>query len=142
MRIVDAKVIKLTDGVIAMQQARRSFIIGLSSLAVASTLPSKLNMALASPLYPPIDRSYFDKSITPARAEIRFGYAAITWEGNDTQAARDIGEVGFRGIQLRANVLKDFNENPKRVAELLHQHKLQFVALSGGGPRGTDYVES
>lgn len=125
-----------------MKQARRSFIAGLGSLAVASMLPPKLNLAAASPLYPPIDLSCFDRPITPAPAEIRFGYAAITWQGNDTQAARDISEVGFRGIQLRANVLKDFNDNPKAVAELLRQHNLQFVALSGGGPSGTGYVES
>ena len=125
-----------------MKQARRSFIAGLGSLAAASMLPPKLNLAAASPLYPPIDPSCFDRSITPAPAETRFGYAAITWGGNDTQAARDISEVGFRGIQLRANVLKDFNYNPKTVAELLHQHKLQFVALSGGGPSGTGYIES
>ncbi|MBI4420795.1 MAG: hypothetical protein HY560_08215 [Gemmatimonadetes bacterium] len=35
--------------------------------------------------------------------DIRFGYAAITWGGNDRQAIDDIAAVGFRGIQLRAS---------------------------------------
>ena len=125
-----------------MQQTRRQFVTGLGSTAAASLVVGSFLRAAAEPIYPPIDLSYFDRPITPAPAEIRFGYAAITWEGNDAQAARDISEVGFRGIQLRANVLKDFDDNPKSVAQLLQRHDLQLVALSGGGPRGTNYVES
>src|SRR5262249_6936366 len=53
-----------------------------------------------------------------------------------------IGEAGFRGIQLRANVLKEFGDQPKALAELLWQHRLHFVALSGGGPRGNAYNEA
>jgi inosose dehydratase len=71
---------------------------------------------------------------------MRFGYAAITWGGNDAQAINDVSEVGFRGIQIRSNVLKDFGSKPKALAELLTQHKLEFVALSGGGPRDDAYV--
>jgi inosose dehydratase len=104
-----------------MKQSRRGFILGLGTLAAASVLPV---------------RARFKDS------EIRFGYAAITWDGNDRQAIKDVSEVGFRGIQLRANILKEFNENPKAVAHLLQQYKLQFVALSGGGPRGADYNEA
>jgi len=77
---------------------------------------------------------------SPAAAgspQIRFGYAAITWGGNDVQAIKDVGEVGFRGIQLRSPILKDFGDKPKALADLLKQHKLEFVALSGGGPRAT-----
>jgi inosose dehydratase len=104
-----------------MKQSRRGFILGLGTLAAASVLPV---------------RARFKHS------EIKFGYAAITWDGNDTQAIKDVSEVGFRGIQLRANILKEFNENPKAVGDLLQQYKLQFVALSGGGPRGADYNEA
>jgi inosose dehydratase len=71
---------------------------------------------------------------------MRFGYAAITWGGNDLQAINDVGEVGFRGIQLRSPILKDFGDKPKALADLLKQHKLTFVALSGGGPRNDAYV--
>jgi len=109
------------------QLSRRRFVISLSSLAAASVLPERLDSALARP-------SKF------AQSQMRFGYAAITWGGNDLQAIKDISEVGFRGIQIRSNVLKDFGDKPKALAELLKQHKLTFVALSGGGPRNDAYV--
>src|SRR5207302_689069 len=63
--------------------------------------------------------------------EIKFGYAAITWGDNDRQAIEDISSIGFRGIQLRANVLKGFPD-PSRLRDLLQQHHLTFVALSSG----------
>ena len=124
-------------------QSRRRFIINLGSLAAVSFLPPlKLARALEPPLYPPVDLSYFDKPITPAQSEIRFGYAAITWGGDDLQAIKDVSEVGFRGIQLRSNLLKEFGDKPKTISDILKQHGLQFVALSGGGPRGNNYNEA
>lgn len=124
------------------QQSRRQFFINLGSFTALTVLPvPTLANAFDPPLYLPADLSYFDKPITPAPAEIRFGYAAITWGGDDMRAIKDISEVGFRGIQLRSNVLKDFGDKPKAVADLLKQRGLQFVALSGGGPRGNDYSE-
>lgn len=83
-------------------------------------------------LYPPIDLSYFDTPVTPAPAQIRYGYAAITWGGDDLQAIKDISAVGFPGIQLRANVLKDYGAKPQALRDLLAQYKLDFVALSSG----------
>src|SRR5205085_8478663 len=76
------------------------------------------------------------------RQDIRFGYASISWWGNDLQTIKDISDLGFHGIQLRANILKDFGDRPNALRELLKQYKLQFVALSGGGPRGNDYDEA
>jgi inosose dehydratase len=117
-------------------KSRRNFLFNLGSLAAATALPvNTLARSLEPSLYPPVDLSYFDKSITPAPPMIRIGYHAITWGGNDLQAIKEIGELGFTGIQLRANILKDFGDKPKALTELLQQHKLQFVAMSGGGPR-------
>src|SRR5438445_95081 len=87
----------------------------------------------AAPLYPAMDLSYFDRPITAAPGRIRFGYAAITWNGNDAQAIKEISELGFPGIQLRSNILKDFGEQPKALRDLLDQHHLEMVALSSGG---------
>jgi inosose dehydratase len=128
--------------VMASQQSRRKFITKLGSFAALSALPVRtLPSAFAPPLYPDSDLSYFDKPITPAPSEIRFGYAAITWGGDDMQAIKDVSEAGYRGIQLRSNILKDFGDKPKALGDLLKRHGLQFVALSGGGPRGNDYSE-
>jgi len=69
----------------------------------------------------------------PARAgDIRLGYAAITWGGNDEQAIADISALGFPGIQLRASVLTKFGTQPAALRDLLAQHQLTFVALSSG----------
>src|SRR5215813_8090952 len=128
-----------------MSFSRRGFLVGMGTLAAASALPlDGFSKTFEPPLYPLVDLSYFDRSITPAPGQIRFGYAAITWDGNDVQAIQDISELGFPGIQLRSNVLKDYGDRPKALRDLLEQHHLVMVALSSGGVRlatGTDKDE-
>jgi inosose dehydratase len=63
---------------------------------------------------------------------IRFGYAAITWGGNDEQAIDDIASLGFRGIQLRSNAFAKYADRPAALRELLESRKLTMVALSSG----------
>jgi len=114
---------------------RRKFLAGLSAAAAASAASSVPAWALfAPPLYPPMDLSYFDKPIAPGPADIRLGYASITWSGNDRQAIEDISALGFHGIQLRANVIKDFS-SAGELKDLLQKHQLAMVALSSGGVR-------
>lgn len=125
--------------------SRRQFFYGLGALAAASALPADaLGGLVASPLYPPRDLSYFNEPIAHAAADIRLGYASITWGGNDTQAIKDIAEVGFRGIQLRSNIVPEYAEKPQALKELLAEHRLELVALSSGGVRiapGTEAEE-
>src|SRR5262249_26032885 len=52
--------------------------------------------------------------------------------GNDVQAIKDISEGGFRGIQLRSPILKDFGDRPKALQDLLKEYHLEMVALSSG----------
>ncbi len=128
-----------------MSISRRRFIISIGAVAAASSLPIKnFAGALEPALYPPVDLSYFDKPVTPAPSDIRFGYAAITWNEKDEQAITDISDVGFRGIQLRSNILKDYGARPKALRDLLEQHHLKMVALSSGGvgiASGTEAAE-
>ncbi|MGQ0640389.1 MAG: sugar phosphate isomerase/epimerase family protein [Gemmatimonadaceae bacterium] len=63
---------------------------------------------------------------------IRFGYAAITWGGNDEQAIEDIAALGFRGIQLRSNAFAKYADRPAALRELLERRGLTMVALSSG----------
>lgn len=65
-------------------------------------------------------------------ARVRFGYAAITWNGNDRQAIDDIAALGFRGIQLRQSAFDAWHERPSELKDLLSQKRLVFVALSSG----------
>jgi len=67
-----------------------------------------------------------------AAARIRFGYAAITWGGNDRQAIDDIAELGFRGIQLRQSAVTTWGNRPGELKDLLAERKLMLVAVSSG----------
>src|SRR6267378_4416635 len=114
--------------------SRRHFLVSLGAVAATSTVPVEtFARILDPPLYPPIDLSYFNNPITPAPGRIRFGYAAITWNNNDAQAIKEISELGFPGIQLRSNILKDYGERPKALRDLLDQYHLEMVAFSSGG---------
>src|SRR5687768_2213270 len=73
--------------------------------------------------------------------DIRFGYAAITWQGKDRQAIDDVAAVGFKGIQLRTSVLPEFGDKPAALKELLSKHGLTMVAFSSGGVRIDRAVE-
>ena len=63
---------------------------------------------------------------------LKIGYSAITWGGNDVQAMKDISDLGFKGIQLRSNILKEFGKKPLEVKELLKLHSLEFPMFSSG----------
>lgn len=66
------------------------------------------------------------------RVSPKFGYAAITWGGNDRAAIDDIAAVGYRGIQLRASAVTTWAGKPDELRALLAQRGLTFVALSSG----------
>jgi inosose dehydratase len=109
---------------------RREFLGGMGAAAIATSLPLQALNARET-LYPPADLSYFDTPIPPGPSEILFGYASITWGGKDRQAIDDIAAVGFRGIQLRSNIITEFG-TAGAVRDLLRQRELKFVALSSG----------
>ena len=67
--------------------------------------------------------------------DIQFGYAAITWQGQDRQAIEDVAAVGFKGIQLRTSALPEFGDKPAALKELLAKHRLTMVAFSSGNVR-------
>ena len=119
---------------------RREFLTGVGALGAASCVPFKTFQARAL-LYPPRDLSYFDTPITPGPSEIHWGYAAITWNGNDRQAIDDISALGFPGIQLRSNCIQEFG-NAAAVLDLLNKHHLKLVALSSGDLKIDPALES
>ena len=90
-------------------------MIGLAALCGSSSLASE---AFAAPRRKQAN-------------QMQIGYASITWGGNDVQAMEDIAALGYPGIQLRANTLKEFPD-PKQLAAKLAAQKLSFVALSSG----------
>lgn len=120
-----------------MSVSRRQFFIGLGAATVAASGAARAAELLRplGPLYPPVDLSYFDVPLPHGPSAIEIGYAAITWDGHDRRAIDDISAVGYPGIQLRANALKEFPD-PHALKQLLAEHHLAFVALSsdGGAP--------
>jgi inosose dehydratase len=122
---------------------RRRFLESIGALAAgaaASSLPWTVLHATER-LYPPADLSYFDRPISRAAARIHIGYAAITWNGNDRQAIDDIADLGYPGIQLRSNCIKEF-ASAREVRDLLEQHHLKMVALSSGSIKIDHGVEA
>jgi inosose dehydratase len=112
--------------------SRRAVLYGLGATAALSSASLRLAAAIPEPaLYPPMDLSHFDTPITPA-PDIRIGYASITWNGDDRQAIADIADLGYPGIQLRANVIPDWERRPRALADELAARRLTFVALSSG----------
>ena len=116
-----------------MSSSRRQFLASLGAVAASAAVPGSAARALAGPslLYPPADLSYFDLPLHHGAANIRIGYAAITWKGNNQQAIEEISALGYPGIQLLANVLDDYPD-PHALRDTLAKHDLTFVALSSG----------
>jgi inosose dehydratase len=100
---------------------RREFLGAVASSYVLSGLP-----------IPPKPRRGEGGSRTVHAASMTFGYAAITWGANITQAIDDIAAVGSRGIQLRGEAVAQYGERPKELRALLEQRKLAFAVLSSG----------
>jgi inosose dehydratase len=105
-----------------MSRTRRDFLIDLGTIGAAPMLANT-------------------RLIAQSRAKIKFGCAAITWDGNDEQAIQDVSALGFPGIQLRSNVVKTYGDRPEALRDLLAKHKLTMAALSSGDVRIDPAVE-
>ncbi|MGB8476953.1 MAG: sugar phosphate isomerase/epimerase [Candidatus Acidiferrum sp.] len=122
------------------RKPRRQFLAGMGIFAAAAAFP-KVLLSSREPLYPPADLSYFDTPIAPAPFELHVGYASITWGGNDRQAIQDISSVGYSGIQIRSNAVKEFGSG-SALREVLDKYRLKMVALSSGNLSIDPAVES
>ena len=120
-----------------MRVTRRRLLAGLATTGAAGMCAPLLHNALAgvaapARLYPPMELAHFDVPVHRGAMELRIGCAAITWDGKDGEAIQQIAALGYPGIQLRANILKE-HPDPKTLAAALAEHKLTLVALSSGG---------
>jgi inosose dehydratase len=114
--------------------SRRAFVAGVGATAALASSPlAAMDALFEPPLYPAMDLSYFDTPVSPAPADIRLGYASITWGGKDLDAIADIAALGYPGIQLRSNIVPDYEKRPRALADELATRHLTFVALSSGG---------
>lgn len=102
----------------ASQVSRRRF---LATLGIAAS---------ALPLLPYINTAQGE--VYQAVPGLKLGYSAITWGGNDIQAMKEIASLGYKGVQLRSNVLKEFGSKPEELRKLLKQYKLELPMFSSG----------
>jgi inosose dehydratase len=113
--------------------SRRALMAGAGAAAALAASPlAAMEALIEAPLYPAMDLSYFDTPVSPAPADIRLGYATITWGGHDLDAIADIAAAGYPGIQLRSNIVAGYEQRPRALADELAKHHLTFVALSSG----------
>ncbi len=110
-----------------MSFSRREFVARLAATGAAAALP--VGFPARAEIHPPL--AALAQLGGSGAANLRIGYAAITWSGHNTQAIDDISSLGYSGIQLLANATTDFPD-PHRLRDLLAQHNLTFVALSSG----------
>ncbi len=109
-----------------MNFSRRHFLHTASAAVAASAMPSMRTAGAEEILF-----AANNKAAARHSSAIMVGYAAIAWDGNDTQAMEDISSLGYPGIQIRGNAVKEFAD-PHALKELLDQHHLQLAALSSG----------
>jgi len=109
---------------------RRTFLVAASTSYVVSAFRGTVDGSSA--FNRAVDDSPASGRIVEAAASMRFGYAAITWGSDVTQAIDDIAAVGFRAIQLRGEAFAQFGDRPAALRERLEQRRLAFAVLSSG----------
>ncbi len=100
-----------------VQNTRRNFITRLGILSIGLPL---------------VGRSNYSINDLKKKGDIKFGYSAITWGGNDVNAIKDISSLGFTGIQLRSNAFTTYEHKSDEVKKLLDDAKLSLVMFSSG----------
>ncbi len=113
-----------------MKSSRRQFLRTVGAAVTTSALSGAvplLGQALRNPSCS-LDPFYKTAAHSPS---IQVAYAAIAWGGDDTQAITDISSLGYPGIQIRANAVKEFAD-PHTLKDLLAQHQLALAAFSSG----------
>ncbi len=66
------------------------------------------------------------------KKNFKMGYSAITWNGNDLVAIKDIAALGFKGIQLRSNTYPIFKDKPQDLKDTLDAAGLELIMFSSG----------
>jgi inosose dehydratase len=114
-----------------MDRSRRDFLAGAAATAAATALRARPATA-DSLLYPSTDLSLFDRPISPRPFALRLGCAAILWGGEDEKAIEEIAALGFKGIQLRSNVVPRYKDHPEELRRRLEEKKLALLCFSSG----------
>jgi inosose dehydratase len=105
-----------------MRTSRRTFLWQVGAAAALARTPIA-RAAGASIVIP----------AAPAAPDIRgVAYAAITWGKDALAAIADISSAGYGGIQLRSDILPEWEKQPRALADELARRHLKLVAFSSG----------
>jgi len=119
-------------------KSRREFIsnLGLASLVV--TVPSGFLLSCAGgkkeeKTDSQLDSTAISQTEMPIRAsKIAWGCSIITWGDQTALGIKEIGELGFKGIQLRSNSYKEYGGKTAELKALLDQYQLALPVFSSG----------
>ncbi len=100
---------------------RRKFLNQVSLLSAASFLSAETFASLAM------------------KNKQKMAYSAITWNGNDLVAIKEIAALGFKGIQLRANTYPVFKDSPQDLKTTIQSNGLKLPMFSSGNISISDY---
>lgn len=76
--------------------------------------------------------AFIPSDIFAKTPDLKLGYSAITWGGNDLQAMKDISSLGFKGIQLRGNAYDTYKTKVSEIKDQIAAHKLALPMFSSG----------
>lgn len=114
-----------------MKSSRRKFLRTVGAAVTTATLPGALPLLGQALRNPSSSLGSFYKAASHGPSTIQVAYAAISWGGDDSQAITDVSSLGYPGIQIRANAVKEFSD-PQTLKDLLDQHQLKLAAFSSG----------
>ena len=120
------------------EKSRRQFISQLGIASVIATLPSGFLLSCAGEKTEEKTDNQIDSTSTiaaeiPAKvSKITWGCSIITWGDETAQGIKEIGGLGFKGVQLRSNCYKEYGEKTAELKAMLEQYRLALPVFSSG----------
>lgn len=120
------------------EKSRRQFIKKISAVTSTSVLASNYlfscNSDKSGENTENKDSTTVVSTETPVRkAKISWGCSIITWGNETVKGIQEIASLGYKGIQLRSNLVKEYGEKVSELKALLAQHQLVVPVFSSGG---------
>lgn len=120
------------------EKSRRQFISQLGLASVASTLPASFLFSCGNENKGETTENKVDSTATqpvemPVRnSKITWGCSIITWGDETMKGIEEIAGLGFKGVQLRSNLYKEYSEKAGELKAVLDKYSLALPIFSSG----------
>lgn len=120
------------------KNSRRQFFSQLGLLSTVATLPASFLYACSSEKKQESTTNQSDSTTVKANempirnAKISWGCSIITWGEDTEKGIKEIGELGYKGIQLRSNLYKTHKDKASELKAMLDQYQLALPIFSSG----------